>query len=47
MVLKDVRHAPDLPLNLISLGRLNEDGFDGNFGGGKWKVAKGPIFHGS
>ncbi|KAK8540125.1 hypothetical protein V6N12_046417 [Hibiscus sabdariffa] len=28
VILKDVRHAPDIRLNLISAGRLDDEGFD-------------------
>ena len=31
MVLKDVRHVSDIILNLISTGRLNDEGYNGTF----------------
>ena len=43
LLLKDVRHAPDIRLNLISIGKLDDDGFDNNFGNGKWKLSKGSL----
>ena len=32
LVLKDVRHVPDIRLNLISIGRLDDGGFTNSFG---------------
>ena len=40
LVLKDVRHVPDIRLNLISTGRLDDEGFTNSFGGSKWKLTK-------
>ena len=37
LVLKDVRHVPDLHLNLISPRKLDEEGFDKRFSNGCWK----------
>ena len=41
--LKDVRHVPDIRLNLISTGKLNDEGFTNSFGKSKWKLTKGSL----
>jgi hypothetical protein len=43
MTLKDVRHVPDLWLNLISRTALDRQGFDSYFGSGTWKLTKGAM----
>ena len=35
LVLKDVRHVPDIRLNLISTSRLDDEGFTNSFGESK------------
>ena len=40
LVLKDVRHFPDIHLNLISTGILNDEEFTNSFGESKWKLTK-------
>ena len=35
LILKDVRHVPDIRLNLISIGRLDDEGFAHYFGESK------------
>lgn len=40
LVLEDVRHALGVRLNLISSGKLDDEGFQNNFGMGQWKLAK-------
>ena len=35
IVLNDVRHVPNMRLNLISTGKLDDAGLDSHFGGGK------------
>jgi len=40
ITLKDVRHVPDIRLNLISTGKLDGEGYDNYFGEGKWKLIK-------
>ena len=42
LVLKDVRHVPDMRLNLISTGLLDDEGCTNIFGDGKWKLRRGP-----
>ena len=43
LVLRDVRHVPNIRLNLISTGVLDEEGFTSQSGGGKWKLVKGNL----
>ena len=43
LVLKDVRHLPDIRLNLISTGKLDDEGFTNSFGESKWKLTKGSL----
>jgi GAG-pre-integrase domain len=43
LILKDVRHIPDLRLNLISDDALDKDGFKHYLGGGEWKLSKGSM----
>ena len=43
LVLKDVRHVPDIRLNLISTGRLGDEGFTNSFSESKWKLTKGSL----
>ncbi|GAA0139541.1 hypothetical protein LIER_01063 [Lithospermum erythrorhizon] len=40
LVLKNVRHIPDLSLNLISSGKLDDQGYLNFFGDGQWKLIK-------
>ncbi|RDX85892.1 hypothetical protein CR513_32847, partial [Mucuna pruriens] len=41
--LRGVKHAPDVRFNLISVHMLDDDGYDNNFGHGKWKLTKGNL----
>jgi hypothetical protein len=43
LILKDVRHIPDLRLNLISCDALDKDGFKHYLGGGESKLSKGSM----
>ncbi|KAK6145814.1 hypothetical protein DH2020_019683 [Rehmannia glutinosa] len=43
LTLKDVRHIPDIRLNIISTGKLDDVGYDNHFGEGKWKLTKGSL----
>ncbi|KAK9005266.1 hypothetical protein V6N11_042709 [Hibiscus sabdariffa] len=43
LILKDVRHAPDIRLNLISAERLDDGGFCNTFSDGQWKLTKGSL----
>ncbi|KAM1740355.1 hypothetical protein EV2_016305 [Malus domestica] len=40
-MLKDVRHIPDIRLNLISIGTLDRQGYYHHMGKGKLKLTKG------
>ena len=46
LFLKNVRHAPDICLHLISTSVLDDDGYVSTFGGGQWKVTKGSLVMG-
>uniref|UniRef100_A0A2N9FNK6 Integrase catalytic domain-containing protein n=1 Tax=Fagus sylvatica TaxID=28930 RepID=A0A2N9FNK6_FAGSY len=41
--LKDVRHIPDMHLNLISISVLDKEGYESHLGNGKWKLFKGLL----
>lgn len=43
LTLRDVRHIPDIRLNIISTGKLDDDGYVSSFGEGKWKLTKGSL----
>ena len=43
LILKNVRHVPDVRLNLISTGKLDDEGYANQFNGGKWKLTKGNL----
>ncbi|KAG6424239.1 hypothetical protein SASPL_114654 [Salvia splendens] len=43
LTLRDVRHAPDIRLNLISAGKLDDEGFCNTFSEGQWKLTKGSL----
>ena len=43
LLLKGVKHVPDVRLNLISTGKLDDEGFYSLFGGGKWKLSRGSM----
>ncbi|KAA8515633.1 hypothetical protein F0562_018756 [Nyssa sinensis] len=43
MTLRDVRHVPDLRLNLISGIALDREGYVNYFGNGIWKLTKGSL----
>ena len=43
MLLKDVPHVQDIRLNLISIGRLDDEGYSGSFQRGMWKFYKGNL----
>ena len=43
LVLKDVRHVPDMRLNLISVGKLDDVGLMNYFGKSQWKLSKGNL----
>ncbi|VFQ98154.1 unnamed protein product [Cuscuta campestris] len=43
LVLKNVRHAPDICLNLISTSVLDDEGYVSTFGDGQCKLTKGSL----
>ncbi|KAK8596543.1 hypothetical protein V6N12_065028 [Hibiscus sabdariffa] len=43
LTLKDVRHAPDIRLNLISAGKFDDERFCNTFSEGQWKLTKGSL----
>ncbi|BAT87454.1 hypothetical protein VIGAN_05082100 [Vigna angularis var. angularis] len=43
LVLKEVRHVPEIRLNLISVGKLDDAGMNNQFGDGKWKLSRGSM----
>ena len=43
LLLKGVKHAPDVRFNLIYVQILDNDGYDSHFGSGKWKLTKGNL----
>ncbi|WVZ20167.1 hypothetical protein V8G54_007489 [Vigna mungo] len=43
LLLRGVKHAPDVRFNLIFVQILDDGGFDNHFGSGKWKLTKGNL----
>ena len=43
LILRDVRHVPDIPLNIISTGKLDDEGYENYFGEGRWKLTKDSL----
>ncbi|KAF8387595.1 hypothetical protein HHK36_026248 [Tetracentron sinense] len=43
LTMKDVRHVPDLRLNLISGIALDRQGYENYFGNGRWKLTMGSL----
>jgi hypothetical protein len=43
LVLKEVNHGPDIRLNLIYIGKLDDDGSCNIFNEGQWKLNKGSL----
>ena len=41
--LKNVRHVPNMHLNLISTHILDKEGYGNYFGDGKWRLSKGSL----
>ena len=42
-VFQNVKHALDIPLNLISVGQLDDDGYHNDLCNGQWKLTKGSV----
>ena len=43
LVLRDVRHVLDIQLNIISVDKLDDEGYTNYFGEGKWKLTKDSL----
>ena len=43
IVLHDVRHVPDIRLNLILVGWVDDEGYSGGFQKGTWKFYRGTL----
>lgn len=43
LALKGVKHIPDLRFNLLSVGKLDDDGYYNSFSGDEWKLKKGSM----
>lgn len=43
LLLRDVKHAPDVRFNFIFMHMLDDYGYDNHFGYGKWKRNKGNL----
>nr|XP_009780580.1 PREDICTED: uncharacterized protein LOC104229622 [Nicotiana sylvestris] len=43
LVLQDVKHAPDFPFNLISAGRLDDEGYHNALFNSQWKLTKDSL----
>lgn len=43
LVLQNVKHAPDIPLNLISVGQLDDDGYHNDMFNSQWKLTKDSL----
>ena len=43
LVLQNVKHTPDIPINLISVGQLNDDGYHNDLCNCQWKLTKGSL----
>jgi len=43
LLLKGVKHAPDVRFNLIYVQMLDDGGYDSHFGSRRWKLTKGNL----
>ena len=43
LFLQNVKHAPDIPLNLIFVGQLDDDGYYNDLCNGQWELTKGLL----
>ena len=43
LTLKNVKHIPDIRMNLISTGKLDDEGFCNTFRDSKWKLTRGSM----
>ena len=44
LVLENIKHAPDIPLNSISVRQLDDDGYHNDLCNDQWKITKGSLF---
>ena len=43
LLLKNVQHVSDIRLNLISIGKLDDEGYESYFGKQRWTLTKGSL----
>ena len=43
LILKHVKHVPDVRLNLLSIGKLCDENYNNSFAGDSWKLTKGSM----
>ncbi|KAK0589658.1 hypothetical protein LWI29_016911 [Acer saccharum] len=43
LVLKNVKHIPDIRVNIISTGKLDDEGYCNTFNNGQWKLTRGAM----
>ena len=43
LVMKDVKHVLEMRFSLISVGKLDDEGYHSHLGEGKWKPTKGSL----
>ena len=43
LLLKGVKHIPEIRLNLISAGKLDDEEYCHTFSNGQWKLTKGAM----
>jgi len=43
LILKHVKHVPDVRLNLLSVGKLCDENYNNSFSGDSWKLTKGSM----
>ena len=43
LVLNNINHAPDILLNLIFVGQLDDDVYHNDLCNGQWKLTKGSL----
>ncbi|GAA0152799.1 hypothetical protein LIER_37564 [Lithospermum erythrorhizon] len=43
LILKGEKHIPDLRFNLLSVGKLDDEGFENSFSRDEWKLKKGSM----
>ncbi|KAL6531552.1 hypothetical protein OROMI_027915 [Orobanche minor] len=46
LILRNVKHVPDMRLNVISVGLLDDDGYFSGLGNGLWKLTRGSLIVG-